>query len=297
MVRLKNLAPSLKRRFQRLFGPHVELIWVSTAELDCVAGELDWIEDVLFDMVLRARAAMPFGGRVVIEWANIHLDHTTGASQGLQSGRYVMLEMTCLRQDPSELHAIAPNSSLSRLSDPWPHCDFAQARAMISSLGGQVCEYNEPGKALTIRAFFASAHENEGIQDYPVNDVVNTCRILLVEDESYVRDVACEILQSEGYDVLTAGTAKEALQVITENGPVHLLLTDVVMPGMNGRDLAAKLKSLHPDLKTIFMSGYSEGVGFHQLSYDPMSPFIQKPFTLESLTTMVKHVLNQAPAS
>jgi two-component system, cell cycle sensor histidine kinase and response regulator CckA len=297
MVCLQSLAPSLKRRFLKLFGPRVEVIWLRAAELDRVAGDLIWIEDVLFDMAVRARTAIPFGGRLVIEWANIELDLAMAEGQGLAAGRYVMLEMTCLRHDPSECGASADVlPPVPGFPDEWLHCDFSQAKGMIRSLGGQICEYNEPGRALTIRAFFPSESRSDDNQDMEVSKELRQFRILLVEDENYVRDVACEILESEGYQVLTARTGQEALEMFEQSRPVQLLLTDVVMPGMTGHDLAEQLMLLDPGLKTIYMSGYMEGLGARMHRHDANLPFIQKPFTLESLTAMVKQVLNPAPA-
>jgi DNA-binding NtrC family response regulator len=126
-----------------------------------------------------------------------------------------------------------------------------------------------------------------------VNEEANPVRILLVEDEAYVRNVACEILESEGYQVLTASTAKEALNVFEKRGPVELLLTDIVMPGMNGHDLARHLTSRFPGLKTLFMSGYTDSFVL-QTGQEWRRSFIQKPFTLEALTRKVREVLRPA---
>lgn len=297
MVSLQNLAPSLKLRFVKLFGPRVEVIWLRSAELDPIAGELVWVEDVLFDMAVRARSALPYGGRLVVEWANLELDAIVANGQGLTAGRYVMLEMTCLRQNPAGAATSNATAPLLKFPDEWMHCDFSQAKERMQSLGGQICEYNEPGRALTIRAFFPSASGASDVQDFAVSNELPTFRILLVEDESYVRDVACEILESEGYQVVTAKSGAEAIEMFEQSRPVQLLLTDVVMPGMTGRDLAQHLMSRDPELKTIYMSGYMDGMGGQVLRQDATRPFIQKPFTLESLTTMVKHVLSAAPAS
>jgi CheY-like chemotaxis protein len=291
MVRLQGLAPSLKRRFQRLFGPKVEIIWIPTSELDCIGLDLAPLEDIVFEIAVRARSAMPYGGRLVVEWANIHIDDAPDATKELKAGRYVMLEMTCLRQDPTEAPFSGATSTPATLPEEWLQSDFEQAQSTIRSLGGEICEYNEPGRALTMRAFFPSGKEDfaGGVRE---GDELKPCRILLVEDEAYVRDVASEILQSEGYEVFTARTGKEALQVVELNGPVHLLVTDVVMPGMNGHQLAEQLTSLHPGLKTIYMSGYNEAVSAVSTCLESNRAFIQKPFTLEHLTTKVKQVLD-----
>ncbi len=118
------------------------------------------------------------------------------------------------------------------------------------------------------------------------------CRILLVEDEAFVRDVASEILAEDGYQVLAARTGTEAMSLFHQSGPIQLLVTDMVMPGMNGRDLAEKLGSLSPGLKTIYMSGYNEDFGDHPAPLlDKSLPFLQKPFTAEELSSKVKEVL------
>jgi len=118
-------------------------------------------------------------------------------------------------------------------------------------------------------------------------------KILLVEDEAFVRDVACEILAEEGYEVLSARTGAEALSLFHQSGPIQLLVTDMVMPGMNGLDLADKLTSLCPGLKTLYMSGYNEDFGDHPVPLKNKDlPFLQKPFTAEALSTKVKEVLS-----
>ena len=292
MVRLQELAPSLKRRFLKLFGPAIEVIWMAATDLEPIGGELVWVEELLFDLAVRGRMAVPFGGKLLIEWANIHLDGVTFENQKLVQGRYVMLEMRCLRQDPMQPTPVKATACASALSDTWFQCDFGRAQAMISSLGGQICEYNEPGRGLTIRAFFpAEADRCRVIQEPTVSGETRQVRILLVEDEGYVCDVASEILQCEGYEVFKARTPKEALAVFEQSRPVQLLVTDMVMPGMSGHDLSARLTSLDPELKTIYMSGYSPGVGPLTTNHEPSADFLQKPFTLETLTAKVKEVL------
>jgi len=293
MVRLQGLAPSLKRRFHKLFGPQIEIIWIPNSGLDRIAVDLARLEDIVFEMAVRARSAMPYGGRLVVEWANIHIDKLPGVTQELRPGRYVMLEMTCLRQDPAEAASPVTPHALSSVAEEWLQSDFEQAQSTIRSLGGEISEYNEPGRALTVRAFFPTGiEEPAGCVSIREGDELKPCRILLVEDEAYVRDVASEILESEGYEVFTARTGKEALSIVEQNGPVHLLVTDVVMPGMNGHQLAEQLTSLHPGLKTIYMSGYNETVTAVSTCLESNREFIQKPFTLEHLTTKVKQVLD-----
>lgn len=293
MTAIDNWNTSLKRRLQRLVGSGIEMVWVRGAEIDPIVGEFDWVEQIIFDMALRARAALPYGGRVVVETANLELDAHCAEGEGLSAGRYVMMEMTCLRQTPASLPepAVTPGP-LDFDGDLFLTSLLPQSRETLQSLGGNICEYNEPGRALTLRAYFPSAatliYSDE--EDFSLN-TTDLKAILLVEDESYVRDVACEILESAGYTVLAAGTGNEALDAFEKHGPVKLLVTDVVMPGMNGQVLSEKLKKLQPDLKTIYMSGYTDNAVVRQDLSSSNITYIQKPFTLETLTNKVKQVL------
>jgi two-component system, cell cycle sensor histidine kinase and response regulator CckA len=287
-----NSTTSLRRRLQRLFGPQVDITWVCSPGLGAIAGELTRIEDVIFDLATRAKSKLPVGGRVAIEWANVQVEDASPFGEGMRPGSYIMLELTCWRSTHTDSWIFAP--MMAEIAELCPPCDFAQSQAKIRYLGGQICEYNEPGRAFTIRAFFPSASPDRVNLDCTVTENSEKLQILLVEDEMFVRDVACEYLESEGYAVLSARTGKEALQLFEQNGPFDLLLTDVVMPGINGRDLSKMLTALHPQLKTIFMSGYSEHSALHFEGDDAKRPFIAKPFTLESLSHVVKAVIGSS---
>jgi two-component system cell cycle sensor histidine kinase/response regulator CckA len=294
MLAIGHNSASLKRRIHRLLGNRIELIWIRGCDLDPVIGEPEWIEQAILEMALRARAAMPFGGRLVVESCNLDLDELSAASEALTAGRYVMFEMTCLRNTPgTDLAVDVLPFSLEIEDDLWLNSHLNQSLEILNAIGGTICEYNEPGRALTLRAFLPSAatvvYSDE--EDFFVTQPASTDTILLVEDENYVREVACEILESAGYHVIVAKTAKEALAVFEKQGPFTLLVTDVVMPGMNGRDLARKLTSLQPGLKTIYMSGYTDSPLLRQDFQSTKTVYLQKPFTLESLTNKVKEVL------
>lgn len=298
MFEIYRNSASLKRRIHRLLGNRIELIWIRGCDLDPVIGEPEWIEQAILEMALRARAAMPYGGRLVVESCNLDLDEFSAAAEALTAGRYVMFEMTCLRNTPgTELDVDALPFSLEIEDDLWLNSEHNQSLDTLHAVGGNICEYNEPGRALTLRAFLPSAatvvYSDE--KDFFVTQSANSDAILLVEDEGYVREVACEILESAGYNVIVAKTGKEALAMFEKHGPFALLVTDVVMPGMNGRDLARKLTSLQPDLKTIYMSGYTDSVILRQDFQSAKNIYLQKPFTLESLTNKVREVLETTP--
>lgn len=294
MVLIGSCNLVLKRRIHRILGSRVEVIWLRSPELDPVLGEQDWIEQIILDMVLRARIALPHGGRLVIEGANLDLDAICAETEGLTAGRYVMLEMTCLRnRSATRSGGETFPEPFDFSADEWLHSLLPRSREILQSLGGNISEYNEPGRALTLRSFFPSAATvtySDG-ENLFVSDL-GPETILLVEDESFVRNVAREILETAGYTVLTAETGKEALAVFEKHGPVKLLVTDVVMPGMNGRDLSRKLTAMQPDLKTIYMSGYTDNAAMrHDFTANDVR-FIQKPFTLEGLTGKVREILD-----
>ena len=286
---------SLKRRICRLMGNRIEVIWIRGCDLDPVIGESEWIEQVILETALRARAAMPYGGKLVVETCNLDLDDRSAATELLTAGRYVMFELTCVRHslDACSTVDLAPYP-LDLEDELWLHSQPTESLHLLRAIGGNICEYSEPGRSLTLRAFLPSAatviYSDE--EDFVLPPSPNTETILLVEDESYVREVACEILEAAGYTVVPANSAKEALAMFEKDGPFHLLVTDIVMPGMNGRELAKKLLALKPDLKTIYMSGYTDNAIIRQDLQSAEHMYLQKPFTLESLTDKVRSVLS-----
>ncbi len=297
MIETNRQLASLKRRVQRLLGNRIELMWIRGSDLDPVIGEPEWIEQVILESALRARAAMPYGGRLVVETCNLDLDELSAATELLTAGRYVMFELTCLRQSPGDMPLDHPVPySLDMEDELWLHSQPTESLHILRSIGGNVCEYNEPGRALTVRVFLPSAatviYSDE--EDFVLHPSPSSESILLVEDESYVREVACEILESAGYTVMVATSAKEALAIFEKDGPFSLLVTDIVMPGMNGRDLAKRLLALKPDLKTIYMSGYTDSPIVRQDLQSSEHLYLQKPFTLESLTQKVRTVLDSS---
>lgn len=293
MVALDLCSSSLKRRIHRLLGSRIEVNWLRSSDLDPVLGQCEWIEQVILDMAIRARAALPYGGRVNMETANLDLDPFSAAAEGLDHGRYVMLEMTCSRNSSLAFPEPGVLYTSDVTAEDWLEQLLPQSIEILRSLGGNICEYNEPGRALTLRAFFPSAGTvlySDG-KDFTLISPTQADTILLVEDEVYVRDVASEILQAEGYVVVSARSASEALACFEKHAPIKLLVTDVVMPGMSGRELAVRLKALQPNLKTIYMSGYTDNPILRRDFQAIEVAYLQKPFTLETLTAKVKEIL------
>jgi two-component system cell cycle sensor histidine kinase/response regulator CckA len=293
MFELDDQLPALRQRIRRLVGNRIEVRWVRGCPLDSVIGEPDTIEQAILEMALRSRAAMPFGGMLLVESCNLELDDSCSVNDMLPAGRYVMFEMTCLRKSPTDVLLCETLPLDAAADESWRESGLGSSSEIVRSIGGAICEYNEPGRSLTLRIFLPSAarivySDEEG---FTVTQTAGNDTILLVEDEGYVRDVACEILESAGYTVITATTAGEALAMFEQYGPVALLVTDVVMPGMNGRDLSLRLTSRQPGLKTIYMSGYTDNAVIRHDFEAHSHTYLQKPFTMETLTNKVKEVL------
>ncbi|HMK28565.1 MAG TPA: response regulator [Terriglobales bacterium] len=299
MVDVSLALLALKRRIARVLGTRIELVCVTGSGLDQVESEPASFERATLELAMLARLAMPFGGRLSIETANLELEQPTLLSgTQLCPGHYVLLEMVCLRSRPgAELcrWGFDPDTRLQAFDDSG----IRIAREIFREGGGALCEYNEPGRSLTFRVYLpscATSVYSGGLCPMSKEDDRRPT-ILLVEDEGFVRNVACEILQSAGYDVITAKSGAEALQLYRERGgQVSLLVTDVVMPGMNGLDLAEQLSAMQPGLKTIYMSGYTDNAVLRQDVEEAGIGYLQKPFTPDALTCMVRRVLEQSAA-
>ena len=299
MVDVSLALLALKRRIARVLGTRIELVCVTGSGLDQVESEPASFERATLELAMLARLAMPFGGRLTIEAANLELEQPTLLSgTQLCPGRYVLLEMVCLRSRPgAELcrWGFDPDTRLQAFDDSG----IRIAREIFREGGGALCEYNEPGRSLTFRVYLpscATSVYSGGLCPMSKEDDRRPT-ILLVEDEGFVRNVACEILQTAGYHVISARSGTEALQLFHERGRrISLLVTDVIMPGMNGPDLAEKLAAMQPGLKTIYMSGYTDNAVLRDGAQQAGVVYLQKPFTLNALTGVVREALAQSAA-
>jgi CheY-like chemotaxis protein len=173
---------------------------------------------------------------------------------------------------------------------------LATVYGIVKQHGGNVWFYSEPGIGTTFKIYLPVTGEDVAeeatVEKRDLADLCGTETILLVEDNEQVRDVSHAILEQHGYSILLAERGSEALQVLEDHeGPVHLLLTDVIMPGMNGRELFAKVSGLYPDVRVLYMSGYTDNVIAHHGVLEEEIQFIQKPLSIKALATKVRVVL------
>jgi signal transduction histidine kinase/ActR/RegA family two-component response regulator len=296
---LNEIVRSVNKMLTRILGEDIELKVLLAPRLAKVKADPGQVEQVLMNLVVNARDAMPAGGDLTIETANVELDAAYARDHvGVTRGPYVMLAVSD--------NGIGMDKAIqSRVFEPFfttkelgkgTGLGLSTVFGIVKQSGGTIWLYSEPGIGTTFKIYLPRA---EGKVDWtpslgpPTMTIRGTETILLVEDEDQVRKVASGILQKAGYHVLEARSPGEAL-LVSEQHPVkiHLLLTDVVLPKMNGRQLAERIGALRPKMKIIFMSGYTDNVIIQHGVLDSGVSFLQKPFTPDSLSSKVRQVLD-----
>ncbi len=299
ILHLNTCVKNLQSRVQRIAGTSVEVLLVLEPTLPAILAEPSGLDQLLLNLVSNAREAMPHGGRLVIETA---LTNINSASHGVAPGSYVSLAVS--------------DTGVGIAADVLPHIfepffttkkeirsaglGLATSYGIVQQCGGFIQVESEPGQGSRFQVLFPLA-ETRGQAEPGSLAVVAPPRpatetILLVEDEDALRALAARLLETEGYTVLAASNADEALELCERQPvPLHLLLTDLVMPGMNGRELAKAVGQRHPETRTLFMSGYANNIVLHRGGESGGRFFLQKPFTGEVLTRKVREVLDMLP--
>jgi len=278
-------------------GEDIELITALTPDLPEVMADPASIEQVIVSLAMNARDAMPSGGRLIIETALSELDDVYADSHAtVLPGLYVMLAVT----DSGEGMDAATRS---RIFEPFfttkpqgkgTGLGLATVYGIVKQTGGYIWVYSEPAHGTVFKVYLplADAAHAAAAAPEPLPASRERETILLVEDEEAVRSLTVEVLSRHGFDVIDAQDGVEALRVAQSfAGPIHLLLTDIVMPHMNGRDLAEKLTAARPDTKVLFMSGYTDHAVVHR-ELSAGTPFLQKPFTPDGLARKVRGLLD-----
>jgi len=289
-----------------LISEDVELSTSLAPDLMTVRVDPASIEQILVNLAVNARDAMPLGGRLTIETANVELDETYAVTHvTMLPGRYVMLAVGDTGEGMDE-------ATRARVFEPFfttkeqgkgSGLGLATVYGMVKQSGGYVWVYSEPGHGTMFKVYFppaeqraaASAPEHPGRRTSDGKQGWET--VLLVEDEAAVRALAREVLRRHGYVVLEARHGVDALRVAERhNDEIHLMITDVVMPHMSGRDLAERLSRVRPKMKVLFMSGYTDHALMHR-ELTPGGAFLQKPFTPEGFARKVRSVLDAEPVT
>ncbi len=299
VVNMNAILASVEKMLRRLIGEDIDLVTVQEPQLGAVKVDPSQIEQVILNLAINARDAMPHGGKLTLETSNVHLDEDYARRHaGVRPGRYVMLAV-------SDTGSGMDAETRSRIFEPFfttkrhgkgTGLGLATVYGIVKQSGGHIWVYSEPGRGTTFKIYFPRVEEKAESVDAGAGvaqTLQGTETILLVEDEEVVRDVASRILDHYGYTVLEARSGAQALRICEEHkGPIHLLVTDVVMPQMSGRQLAEQLAELRPQIKVLYVSGYTDNAIVHHGVLEEGTAFLGKPFTPEALARKVREVLD-----
>jgi PAS domain S-box-containing protein len=291
------VADTLKM-LERLIGENIELITIPAPDLGRVKADQGQIEQVIRNLAINARDAMPQGGKLTITIANAEMDDISIRQHpGAVPGSYVVLSVSdtgCGMDHGTQTHIFEPFFTTKELGK-GTGLGLSTVYGIMKQSGGYISVYSELGRGTTFKSYLPRV-EQSVTQGSPGKNIKEPVRawetVLLVEDSSPLRELARELLEHNGYTVLEAANGADAIQVAEKYGkPIHLLLTDVVMPGMDGSKLAERMSHTYPGIKVLYMSGYTDDAIVHHGVLDSGITLLQKPFTRESLTRKVREVL------
>ncbi len=303
-LRLNAVVGEMERMMRRLIGEHIELIARPAPDLGIVEADPTQIEQVVTNLVVNARDALPAGGTITIETRNVVVDACYRRRRpGVPEGSYVMLAVSDDGEgiDPELQERIFEPFFTTKEPGQGTGLGLAVVYGIVKQSGGFIWVYSERGLGTTFKVYLprALAAEVPAAADHAAaaaTDLSGSESILLVEDEPLVRRLAARILRGRGYRVLEAPGPAQALEgVLAEPEPIDLLLTDVVMPGMSGHELARRVRRVRPSIRVIYMSGYSESLVQAQgLGSPDDSVFVSKPFSTVALLECVRSALAAA---
>lgn len=297
VVDLNEVVRGIDKMLRRIIGEDVELRTSLASGLSRVKVDPSHIDQVILNLAVNSRDAMPDGGSLTIETANVELtEEYAGSHLGVKPGDYVMLAVsdTGCGMDAATRARIFEPFFTTKETGKGTGLGLSIVYGIVKQADGEVLVYSEPGKGTAFKIYLPAVEEaadvaepETGAWDEPASETV-----LLVEDEEPVRKLARAILERQGYRVLEAGGAEAAEEIVRGRpAEIDLLLTDVVMPHTSGVDLAGRIRALLPDIKVLFMSGYTESGIVRQGALSTEMPYIQKPFTSADLRRRVREVL------
>ena len=300
---LNKIVLNLDSLLRRLMDERIEMVTRVKDDLGKVKADPAQVEQVIMNLVVNARDAMPEGGRLVVETCNADLDALYAVDHvTVKPGRYVMLAVsdTGVGMDRQTVGHIFEPFFTTKESGRGTGLGLSTVYGIVKQSGGYIWVYSEPGKGSTFKVYLPRVDEVPEAVSAALaapRPQRGTETILVVEDEEAVRELIQTVLTEKGYEVIPSLDPKHAEQIAARfSGDIHLLLTDVVMPGTSGRELAARISARRRDIRVLFMSGYTDNVITSGGMLEEGLAFLQKPFSPAALVQKVREVLSQTPA-
>jgi PAS domain S-box-containing protein len=299
---LNELVDNMDKMLRPILGENVELRAAPAADLHAVRADPNQIEQVILNLAINARDAMPKGGKLTIETANVELDADYAARHAtVVPGHYVMLAVgdTGTGMDEATQKRIFEPFFTTKEAGRGTGLGLSTVYGIVKQSGGSIWVYSELGKGTTFKIYLPAVDapaEGLGRAAAPAKDLSGTETVLLVEDDEQLLQLAQRALAARGYTVLAADRGATALEIARRHqGPIHALLTDVTIPDMDGRVLAVALRAERPEMRFLYMSGYADQAIVHHGVLDANVAYLPKPFTTEAIARRVREVLD-APA-
>ena len=296
---LNALIADLEKMLRRLIGEDIEFRTILTSDLGAVRADPGQLEQVIMNLAVNARDAMPQGGKLTLETANVDLDAAYAQAHApLAPGRYAMLAVsdTGIGIDAQVKAHIFEPFFTTKEKGKGTGLGLATVYGIVKQSDGSIWVYSEPGQGTTFKIYLPrveAAAEPPAPKPMPPASVRGSETILLAEDEEAVRNLMRRVLEAHGYTLLVAADGQEALRLADgHKGPIHLLLTDIVMPNLGGRQLAERVVSARHATKVLYLSGYTDDAIVHHGVLEPGIAFLEKPFTPQGLARKVRELLD-----
>jgi two-component system cell cycle sensor histidine kinase/response regulator CckA len=297
VVNLNALVADMRQMLGRLIGEHVQFVPILDPESGAVRADRGQLEQVLMNLVLNARDAMPSGGRLAVETSNVDVDEAFAKGAGIQPGQYVMLAVSDngMGMDAEIKQRLFEPFFTTKGAGKGTGLGLATVYGIVKQSGGHITVSSEPGQGATLKVLLPRTEEVDvpsPIAPY-LPAAIGTETVLIVEDEQGVRLLMRTMLERAGYRVFDAANPEQAVDIFEKDASfVNLLVTDVIMPGSSGPQLFERLVRKRPALRVLYVSGYTDDTIAHQGQLAPGIEFLQKPFTAEALYRRVRSVID-----
>jgi signal transduction histidine kinase/ActR/RegA family two-component response regulator len=302
VIELNSIVAEMGKMLPRLIGEHIEFSFSPDPQLLSIKADPSQIEQIILNLAVNARDAMPGGGKLLVRTLNVAIDEEGAAKRPpMTAGHYVLLSVKDTghgMDEATQAHIFEPFFTTKEIGK-GTGLGLATVYGVVRQSGGFIWVVSSPGQGSTFEIYLPQVSRPVlEVEMDPKHETVpqGSETILVVEDEEGVRELACQFLRVKGYTVLEAMNGQEALDIVARHtGTIHAVLSDMIMPKMNGGELAGRLKTLRPEIRIAFMSGYSEFSRGDSNRDFPQAPVLQKPFSPSSIVEIVRQALSSVP--